>query len=180
MTTTPTWKEKEHPPVPNTEILQMLPLDDLCKSKRRKGWVVQHWWHLPKEVLLLVAKLVVKVVAVLLVVVVATKVVRLLPLAGVAPLLQFVVVAEAVLAVAQDSSGQNWSISMKWWSVFCLWDLTNMKWSPCNICGAVPSAQLVHCQLKKEVLGRVLPSTANWGSNMSSLHCKCKDNPAFD
>jgi hypothetical protein len=89
---TPTWKEKEHPPVPNKEAtLQILPLDDLRESKRRKDLVVLRWWLLPKEVLLLVAKLVaklvVKVVAVLLVVVVAAEVLGLLLPVGVAVLL---------------------------------------------------------------------------------------------
>jgi hypothetical protein len=104
---TPTWKEKEHPPVPNKEAtLQILPLDDLRKSKHRKGLVVQRWWLLPKEVLLLVAKLVVKVVAMLLVVVVAAKVLGLLLPVGVAALLQVVVAAKAVLAVAKIQQGR--------------------------------------------------------------------------
>jgi hypothetical protein len=91
-------------------------------------------------VLLLVAKLVVKVVAVLLVMVMAAEVLGLLPLVGVAALLQVVVTAESVLAVAQDSTGQSWIISMKLWSIFCLLDPTNGRrlqfniWSSTNWC----------------------------------------------
>jgi hypothetical protein len=78
--------------VPNKEAtLQILPLDNLRESKHRKGLVVLRWWLLPKEVLLLVAKLmaklVVKVVAMLLVLVVAAEVLGLLPPVRVAVLL---------------------------------------------------------------------------------------------
>jgi hypothetical protein len=103
------------------------------------------WWLLPKELLLLVAKLVVKVVAVLLVVVVAAKVLGLLLPVGVAVLLQVVAAAEAVLAVAQDSTGQSWNILMKLWSIFCLLDLTNGRQLQCNIWSSTQ-----RCELKRK------------------------------